>query len=199
MKSFFKKARTILLSILIISLFLLPLVKANDHADTNLIEHNAEALVNLQILRGDEHGNLKLNDNVSRCEFTTLIIRILGKEGESDLNSTDNNTENLFTDVSEKHWAYGNIITALKYGLINGYEDKTFRPDNNVTFTEARAIIVRALGYESHMEGKWPENVINMSKKLGLDYNIDLPQDKEITRGEASVLIYNSLTIPYAK
>ncbi|HHW31230.1 MAG TPA: S-layer homology domain-containing protein [Clostridiaceae bacterium] len=186
-----KIIKILIISALVISIFL-PVTHANTDLELLQIENSANALVALQILKGDEHGNLKLQDSVSRCEFTTLILRILGKEGEEDVNAI----ENPFTDLDEKHWAYNNIIIATKYNLINGYEDKTFRPDNNVTFTEARAIIVRALGYESQLEGNWPDNVINMSKRLGLDYNLNLPQDKEITRGEASVLIYNALTIP---
>ena len=188
-----KSKKFIKVSIFLISLFL-TVAQVSAAMDLNLEKDNANSLVKLQLMKGDENGNLKLEDNVSRCEFTTLIIRMLGKEGDKDLDSI----KNEFTDLSQKHWAYNNIKIASKYGLINGYDDKTFRPDNNVTFTEARAIIVRALGYEAQLEGKWPENVINKSKQIGLDHNISLPQDKEITRGEASILIYNSLTVPYA-
>ena len=83
--------------------------------------------------------------------------------------------------------------------LFKGYTDNTVRPNDNVTFTEARAILIRALGYENTMSGKWPDNVINKAEELGLNRNLDLPKDKQITRGEASVLIYNSLTVDFKK
>jgi hypothetical protein len=181
--------------IILVSILFLSVIQVYAAVDTALEESNAASLVKLQLMKGDENGNLKLQDKVSRCEFTTLVIRMLGREGDTNIDSI----KNEFTDVSQKHWAYNNIKIGIKHGLINGYEDKTFRPDNNVNFTEARAIIVRALGYEPYLKGKWPENVINKSKEIGLEHNIDLPDDKEITRGEATVLIYNSLIIPYSK
>lgn len=190
-----KRKTLIKTSIALISLLLLSVVQVSAALDTSLEKSNATSLVKLQLMKGDENGNLKLGDNVSRCEFTTLILRILGKENNTEINDI----KDIFTDLNPKHWAYNNIKIATKLGLINGYEDKTFRPDSFVTFTEARAILVRALGYEPYLEGKWPENIINKSKQIGLDHNIDLPQDKEITRGEASILIYNSLTIPFSK
>jgi hypothetical protein len=182
------------LIIILVPLILLSIINVYAAVDASLEESNAAALVKLQLMKGDENGNLKLQDKVSRCEFTTLVIRMLGKEGDTALDSV----KNEFPDVSQKHWAYNNIRIGVKYGLINGYEDKSFRPDNNVNYTEARAIIVRALGYEPYLAGKWPENVINKSKEIGLEHNIDVPDDKEITRGEATILIYNSLTIPYS-
>lgn len=37
-----------------------------------------------------------------------------------------------FKDVNKKHWAYNNVNYMVSYGIVNGYEDDTFRPDNNV-------------------------------------------------------------------
>ena len=41
-----------------------------------------------------------------------------------------------YTDLSEKHWAYEYISTATFIGIMNGYPDKTFRPDQQVTLGE---------------------------------------------------------------
>jgi hypothetical protein len=174
-------------------LFSLFVLHANAAVDPAIISKCSDSLVRLELMKGDASGNLKLQDKVSRCEFVTLVIRMLGYEGVTDTSGV----EVTFTDISPKHWSYDNIKIALKYRLLTGYTDNTIRPDNNVTFTEAQAILVRALGYESTMTGKWPDNVLNKSAELGLNRNLDLPADREITRGETSVLIYNSLTVNF--
>lgn len=186
-----------LLKILAVIFVVLSMVvlQVSAEVDPALIEHSSKSLVRLNLLRGDENGDLKLNDNIIRCEFITLIIRMLGHENDTD--TADIIME--FKDFSNKHWSYNNMKAALKYKLIEGYPDNTFKPDNNVKFAEALTVLVRALGYESALEGKWPENVIKKSEELGISNNISLPGDREITRGEAALLIYNSLTVKFNK
>ena len=171
----------------------IPAGQAKAAVDPAVEARSSNALVKLQLMRGDEKGNLNLKNKVTRAEFVTLVIRMLGYDKTSD--TKDVNIS--FKDIAQKHWAYNNIKIAVKYGLIKGYTDNTVRPNDNVTFTEARAILIRALGYENTMSGKWPDNVINKAEELGLNRNLDLPKDKQITRGEASVLIYNSLTFDF--
>ncbi len=47
-----------------------------------------------------------------------------------------------FTDISN-HWAKGYIERVAKNGLVAGYEDKTFKPDNNVNVLEALIMMSR--------------------------------------------------------
>lgn len=154
----------------------------------------SKALVNLKLMMGDEQGNLNLKNNITRCEFITLVNRMMAYDTDK---ISDSSIIVPFKDISPKHWAYNNIITALKYSLLNGYTDNTVRPDNNISYTESKAVIIRALGYENSINKKWPEGIINKSKELGLDKNLKIPEDKLLTRGEASVLIYNALTVDF--
>lgn len=48
----------------------------------------------------------------------------------------------MFNDI-DKHWAKDRIIKLVSKGVIAGYEDNTFRPDNNMTKREAIAFIGR--------------------------------------------------------
>jgi hypothetical protein len=167
--------------------------QASAAVDPAIIDKSSNSLVKLDILRGDGQGNLKLDDKVKRCEFFSLIIRMLGYE--NNVNTDD--IKITFKDLSKKHWSYNNMKIALKYGLVAGYLDNTVRPDNYVTYAEAQTVLIRALGYESTLSGKWPENVINKSTELGINKHLDMHRDAEITRGEASVLIYNSLAVNF--
>lgn len=53
-----------------------------------------------------------------------------------------------YPDVSESHWAYPQINDLTEKGVIIGYPDGTFQPDNNVTRAEFAAMAIRALGQE---------------------------------------------------
>lgn len=184
--------RTIVLSIIVFSLFILP-VSAS--ADTALQNTSAQSLVKLDIMKGDEKGNLNLQNNVKRCEFVTLVLRMMGYDKDNDLSGI----KITFKDITSKHWAYNNIKLGLKYKLISGLPDNTVAPDKDVTYAEALTVLIRALGYESTLSGSWPDSVINKSTEIGLSKNILLSGNKPLTRGEVAVLVNNSLTIDFNK
>jgi hypothetical protein len=51
-----------------------------------------------------------------------------------------------FKDVPETHWCYKAIEELAEKGILNGYEDGTFKPDAPVTRAEVAAIISRIKG-----------------------------------------------------
>lgn len=53
-----------------------------------------------------------------------------------------------FPDVSDSHWAASQIKLLSEKGVIVGYPDGTFKPDENVTRAEFAAMAIRALGQE---------------------------------------------------
>ena len=75
-----------------------------------------------------------------------------------------------FSDVPEKHWAYGEISVCDKNGLLGGYSDGTFKPGNIVTRAEA-------------------------VKSVGADIPDWKTDASAITREEAVYLIINSLEL----
>lgn len=164
-------------------------------SDTDIQNQNAAALVKLKVMQGYPDGSLKLQNNIKRSEFVTLVVRMLGYDKDTDTSAV----AMPFKDLSKSHWAYNNIKAALKYRLISGYPDNTIGPEKNVTYAETLTVLLRALGYENAITGKWPENVISKSAQLAITKNINLPGNKQMTRGEISVLIYNSLTTAFNK
>lgn len=180
--------------ITIITMLLLFITNVGAASDNSVIEKNANSLVKLGILKGYEDGSLRLDNKIKRSEFITLIVKMMAYDKDTDLAGTKIN----FKDLNAKHWAYNNIRVALKYQLVAGYPDNTIAPDKDVTYAEALAVAIRALGYENTLSGKWPDNVINTGTKLGLNKNLDLKADHPLSRGEMAVIVYNSLTVNFA-
>lgn len=51
-----------------------------------------------------------------------------------------------FKDVASNHWAYSYVTELSQKGIISGYDDNTFRPNNSVTREEFVKMIVGASG-----------------------------------------------------
>ncbi len=81
-----------------------------------------------------------------------------------------------FTDISS-HWAKGYIERVAENGLVSGYDDKTFKPDNNVTVLEALVMLSRLYEIEDDLKDEIIEKyepVLNaMSNTKGYDWSFD--------------------------
>ena len=53
-----------------------------------------------------------------------------------------------FPDVSTEHWAYADIQKASGYGLIQGLEDGTFRPEETLNRASFVTILQRMFSWE---------------------------------------------------
>ena len=77
--------------------------------------------------------------------------------------------ENPFPDLDESHWAYDDILSLNASGLMQGYEDGTYRPENQITRAEVMIVINKILG----------RNPSEMYvKSLGFNPFNDLEKDK---------------------
>lgn len=105
-------------------------------------------------INGYEDGTFRPGRNITRAEFATIA---------SSLDETSENTTHSFSDISG-HWAEDYIVDAVAKGWIAGYEDGTFRPEQNITRAEAMTIINRMLNRFVNEEGihkdavLWPDN-----------------------------------------
>lgn len=80
--------------------------------------------------------------------LVVLLIMAMSLPAFADNNKSNNgNNDNNgnFSDVNEKHYAYQAIMTMKARGIISGYGDNTFRPNNIVTRVEFAAMMVQAL------------------------------------------------------
>jgi len=157
----------------------------------------AKRLVALKLLQGYEDGSLKLENPIKRSEFATLAVRLIGKESEVEKSKGTT----IFKDVKKDHWASGYINIAVREGLVNGYGDNTFKPENNITNAEVLALLVRLLGYESSVskEEVWPVNYVNAASKLGISNNPVIVADAQATRGDVVYFVDRSLLVKLNK
>ncbi len=148
-----------------------------------------EALSSLEILGGYEDGSFKPDDPVQRDEMAKMIYIMattFTDPGEGVIS---------FPDISEKHWAKGFISWCHSKSIVGGYEDGTFRPDDNITYDEALKMACAMLGYNDFNPDMWPADVRTIAiSQLGLNFGIDetITGDTHITRSQACQILYNA-------
>ena len=104
-----------------------------------------------------------------------MIYRVA--TGDVDDEKADINAgAKLFTDVNADDWFAGYVNYCGDAEYIKGYEDDSFRADNNVTGYEVLAMILRAVGYDKNKEftgPTWTINVASTATELGMLENLD--------------------------
>ena len=113
-------------------------------------------LSNMGVISGYADGAFKPDAPISRAEFAKIAV--------SFSNVADLSYRGYFADVKESDWFSGFVAAAKDAGLIEGYNDGTFKPEKAITRAEVCTIVNRTLGRKpsaSHMKISdridWPD------------------------------------------
>lgn len=89
------------------------------------------------VIQGVNDSDFMPDADITRAEVAAIIVRGLGlKHGEG---------ANSFSDVPTGVWYESAVRTANAYGLIDGFEDGTFRPNDKITREQAMMMIAKAM------------------------------------------------------
>lgn len=147
-----------------------------------------------------EDGTVRPNANITRAEVATIFFRLLTDEARDQFWMTTNN----FSDVLPNDWYNNAVSTMVNMGIIQGYEDGTFRPNANITRAEFAAIAARFMssGYDveedlfTDIANHWARESINDAAMAGWINGYEdgtFRPDAAITRAEAVTLVNNVL------
>ncbi len=148
-------------------------------------------LVELDILSGTPDNTFGIDKKVTKAEMAKILVKCLALDGA--VGAYEGETE--YIDVPANHWASGyiNIISKLKTMDIN--QEENFYPDKNITFAEAVTYCIKMLGYGPVVDAKgtWPTNYLLRATELQVSDGVRLKSNDEITRGDLSLLLWNTL------
>ena len=144
---------------------------------------------------GYEDGMVHPEKNISRAEVATIFFRLL----DDDVRTESITKENPFSDVNVGNWFNTAVSTMYNLGILNGYEDGTFRPNAPITRAEFAAIAARfdLDGDASNTAFKdiyehWGRREINIAANNGwvLGYEDGTFKPNElVTRAEAMAMV----------
>jgi len=104
----------------------------------------------LSVIEGTGQNRFSPTRMISREEAVTIIMGCLEEEAEAG-------GRLIFQDESQiSDWAYSSALLAVNQGMISGFPDNTFRPQNNLTRAQAALLLenlLKALGREYQIQG----------------------------------------------
>lgn len=157
---------TVLLLAILLSLLLPGTLVPTVYAARNDAVQAAEELHSLGLLQGvgsnaDGSPNFALDRPMSRAEGITMLVRMLGMEGEA----LDGSWTTPFLDVPD--WAAPYIGWAYENHYVNGTGAGTFASKDALTAAHYITLVLRALGYSSSADFQWDHPWI-LSDQIGL-------------------------------
>lgn len=156
-----------------------------------LTDREIQDLYNLGIMVGDENGDLRLEDSVTRAEAVKMLC-VAGDYAESVLDTAP------FPDVPRGHWAESWIQTAKEKEIICGDEKGYFNPESPVTNEEIVKMIVCLLGYKPMAEefGGYPAGYTMVASQICITEELGLEPTASAIRNNVAIMIERALGTP---
>lgn len=191
-----KNLNKVFAMLLVVAMMMTSVVFADfsDVADDAAYAEAVNVGVALGLFTGYEDGTFQPEGNITRAEFAAMVVRALNQENQAKSAAT---ASAVFPDVAADHWANGYINVASKRGIVNGYEDGTFRPENNVTFEEAVKMLVVAIGHEPEVGAAgYPLGYLSVADDYDITDDAMGVVGEAATRGLVAQLLLNSMDTP---
>lgn len=162
-----------------------------------------QVLVHEPFMNGYPEGNFLPGNPITRAETAAILSRIIAQGEVTDRNSN-------FSDVQNNKWFTKYIAHLAEEGIMQGYEDGLFRPQNNITRAEFATIVARINNLNNHELVSFPDlsfnywasesimSVVNAGIMEGYPDNTFGPT-LNVTRAEAATIINRMLNRVYNK
>ncbi len=162
-----------------------------------------DKLITKGIVSGTSETTFEPGKSVTRAEFAKLVVASFGLTLQSDGAKT-------FGDVSSSEWYKQYVDIAVSNGIVTGYENNTFRPNNTISREEMCVMLARALkAYEledkesktfadAHKVSDWAKDAVALLSSQGIingkGNDMFAPLDNA-SRAESAVTISRILTL----
>lgn len=156
-------------------------------------------------LQGFEDGSFHPTQPIKRIE----AIKMLLTSFDMFQKTKDITVKTTFTDTQEKSWYTEYLNQAVKNGIIEGYQNNTFRPENTLNRAEGLKIAIEAFHkkfpgieiqnadtikpFTDEDKNQWYAPYTSIAKSLVLlEFSTKnrIYPDEDLTRGEFAAIIY---------
>ena len=155
---------------------------------------------------GYGNNDVRPQNNITRAEVATIFFRLLTDETR-EANMTKSNGYN---DVKDGDWFCCAVSTLSKMGIIKGYEDGSFKPNDPISRAEFAAIAARfdpdgdkTPAAFADVTSHWAKDEISIAANHGWIKGYEdgsFKPDQKITRAETMTLVNRVLNrLPEAK
>lgn len=153
----------------------------------------------INLFEGDDKGNFNPDKSLTRAECAALVCRMLGYKEEAN----NYKGQVVFNDVPGSHWASGYVYVASKLGIINGYGNGKFGPQDPVLYEQAIKMVLCAIEYNQPVlcasygiscpndEIPYPQGYVQLAQRLGM-YG-ECSQREQAPRKIIAELLYRAI------
>jgi hypothetical protein len=171
-----------------------------------------EELARKGIINGMGEARFAPEAPLTRAQFAKMAVLALGEKPQTG-------TDSRFADIKTSEWYYGYGEKAAALGMIKGYPDGTFRPDQVLSRQEMLTIAVQAMHANLDNEGAeadlpatftgetrisdWARTYVYQAESLGLlehgymvletEQGLSFDAEMQANRAEAAFTIYHML------
>ncbi|WP_028547968.1 alkaline phosphatase family protein [Paenibacillus sp. UNC451MF] len=164
---------------------------------------DVELLASKQLVQGVSDSRFDPDSRVTRAQFAALLVRALG------LNEVSSGSK--FTDVREGEWFAGSVKAAAKAGLVSGFQDGSYHPEEPITREESAVMISKALRIAGNLDAAavkqeqtihefkdqsqislWAQEAVKQSASAGIITGMDddaFGPSEYTTRAQAAVML----------
>ena len=143
-----------------------------------------ESLKNQGVVEGYDDGELHPELILTRAQFAKIMVNAF-----PDASAVE--AVHDFKDLSKDHWGLPYIEKAVNAGWIVGFPDGTVRPDDEITFEQATAVVCRVVGVSSEYD-TYPEDYISAAIDYSITDGVNSVIGEGINREDAAKIIVNA-------
>ena len=115
---------------------------SNHWAEDNILSATEKGFVS-----GYDDGTFQPNQPITREEAFTIIHRIVK---QCNINYTENNVNSFIDENDCSEWALESIKYLHRVGIVNGYNDNSVKPKDEITRGETASLFRQLMGYEKY-------------------------------------------------
>lgn len=131
--------------------------------------------------------NTNTEETASRADFVYAAAKLVNQTKYSG-------GDTYYYDVPQTFWAYNEICALTQLGILNGSDEKLFKPNDKITKGQAYKILLSLMGYKTYAEsdGGFPYGYIKRANIIKLNDNVS--SNELVTLADMFNLIYNAMT-----
>lgn len=192
-----KKSISLLLALIMVFSLLSLSAGATGFTDNDLIKNTdaVDTCIALNIINGKGDGSYFDPAGIVTREEMCKMICVALNGGKNPEYST---AVDPFSDVPAARWSAGFIAYCVENGIVDGYGDGNFGPDDTLTGYQWGKMLLCAIGYGADAEGftgaNWETNVAVRANQKGLYERLEgINPSAGLSRDNSAQLIYNGI------
>jgi len=144
---------------------------------------------NSSVLQGYPDGTFKPDRKVNRAEFLKIVLEAKG------VSVATSSTSSGFSDVDENAWYAPYVRYAKEQGIVQGYPNGMFKPEQAVNFAEALKMAYNALGITTNEIGSdWYERFLQHAKLNSVLFTSDARVSEDMNRKDVVWIVWKLMT-----